>query len=257
MPACPLVRVVIQALRWLALFSLLAGVLPVRAEAPASAFDAANNLFYAGKFAEAASAYEALIQSGQSSPALFFNLGNARFKSGQIGRAIAAYRRAEQLAPRDPDLRANLRFARNQTQGPTLISSRWQQWLRELTLNEWTLLASLSLWLWFLLLALVQWRPELGRPLRGYLAVLAIAALFLSGCLVAAGYERHSTRTAIVIAPDAAVRRGPLEESANAFTVHDGAELQILDQKGDWLQISTDPQRIGWLRRDQVLLAPI
>jgi hypothetical protein len=39
--------------------------------------------------------------------------------------------------------------------------------------------------------------------------------------------------------------------------VHDGAELQILDQKGDWLQISTDPQRIGWLRRDQVLLAPI
>ena len=89
------------------------------------------------------------------------------------------------------------------------------------------------------------------------LAVLAIAALFLSVCLVAAGYEHHSTRTAIVIAPDAAVRRGPLEESANAFTVHDGAELQILDQRGDWLEISTDPQRVGWLRRDQVLLAPI
>jgi hypothetical protein len=32
--------------------------------------------------------------------------------------------------------------------------------------------------------------------------------------------------------------------------------LSVLDQKDDWLKITTDPSRIGWLRRDQVLLAP-
>ena len=75
-------------------------------------FDTANKLYEEGKFAEAAAAYESLVQSRQVSAALYFNLGNAWFKSGQIGRAIAAYRQAEQMTPRDPDLRANLQFAR-------------------------------------------------------------------------------------------------------------------------------------------------
>ncbi|HEU0039111.1 MAG TPA: tetratricopeptide repeat protein, partial [Verrucomicrobiae bacterium] len=71
-----------------------------------SAFDAANRLYEQSKFAEAASAYEKLVQNGAVSPALCFNLGNAFFKASQVGRAIAAYRQAERLTPRDPDVRA-------------------------------------------------------------------------------------------------------------------------------------------------------
>jgi uncharacterized protein YgiM (DUF1202 family) len=63
------------------------------------------------------------------------------------------------------------------------------------------------------------------------------------------------TRTAIVITGDVVVRYGPLAESPTAFTVHDGAELRILDQKDEWLQVNAGPRRTGWLRRDQVLVA--
>ena len=95
-------------------------------------FNAANKLYAEGKFAEAASAYEKILQSGAVSPALYFNYGNAEFKSGNLGRAIAAYRQAAQLTPRDAEVRANLDFARNQVQGPTLRESRWSrsaEWL--------------------------------------------------------------------------------------------------------------------------------
>ena len=224
------------------------------AEAPTTAFETANKLYEEGKFSEAASAYASLLQSNQASAALYFNLGNAFFKSGQIGRAIAAYRYAGQVAPRDPDVRANLQFARNQTQGPTLSPSRWQRWLGRLTLNEWTLLAAGAVWLWFLLLAALQWRPALRPALRGYVLTLAIAAGVLCGCLAAALHETRFTRTAIVITGEALVRHGPLAESQTAFTVHDGAELRVLDQKDEWLEVSADARRIGWLRRDQVLL---
>ena len=221
----------------------------------AAAFDSANKLYEEGKFAEAASAYETLAKSGQSSAALYFNLGNAFFKSGQIGRAIAAYRQAEQLTPRDPDLRANLQFARNQTPSPTLSPSRWQRWLGRLTLNEWTLLAASAVWLWLLLLAVLQWRPSLKPTLRAYVISLAILAGLSCACVAATLRETRFTRTAIVITRETAVRYGPLAESPTAFTVHDGAELRILDQKDEWLQVSTDPRRVGWLRRDQVLVA--
>jgi tetratricopeptide (TPR) repeat protein len=219
-----------------------------------SAFDSVNKLYEEGKFAEAAAAYQKLSQSGQVSAALCFNLGNAWFKSGQIGRAIAAYREAQLISPRDPDLRANLQFARNQTPNPTLSPSRWQRWLGRLTLNEWTLLATGAVWLWLLLLAFLQWRPALRPVLRGYAVTLAILVAVLLVCVAAALREARFTRTAIVIAGEATVRYGPLAESPAAFTVHDGAELRVLDQKDEWLQVNAGPGRVGWLRRDQTLL---
>jgi tetratricopeptide (TPR) repeat protein len=232
-------------------------LLPAQSPAAVSAavFDSANKLYEEGKYAEAASAYETLVRSGQTSAALYFNLGNAFFKSGQIGRAIAAYRQAEQLTPRDPDLRANLQFARNQTPSPTLLPTRWQRWLGRLTLNEWTLLAAGAVWLWLLLLAVLQWRPALRPTLRAYVLTLAVLAGLLVACTAAALRETRFVRTAIVITGEAVVRYGPLAESPTAFTVHDGAELRVLDQKDEWLQVSTDPRRVGWLRRDQVMVA--
>jgi len=228
--------------------------LPARAEAATGGFESANKLYEEGKYADAAAAYQKLTESGMVSAPLYFNLGNAWFKSGQIGRAIAAYRQAQQITPRDPDLRANLQFARNQISGPTLSPSRWQRWLGRLTLNEWTLLASGAVWLWLLLLAILQWRPALRPSLRGYvLALAAIAALFCA-CAAASLRQTRFLRTAIVVTGEATVRYGPLAESPAAFTVHDGAELRVLDQKDEWLEVSAGPRRTGWLRRDQILL---
>jgi tetratricopeptide (TPR) repeat protein len=220
----------------------------------AAAFDSANKLYYEGKFADAAAAYDKLVQSGQRSAALYFNLGNAFFKSGQIGRAIAAYHQAQLLTPRDPDVRANLQFARNQVQGPTLQGAPWQKWLGRLSLNEWTLLAAASLWIFLLLLALLQWRPTLARPLRNGVLALGLATLLLCSCLGAMVYENSSNRIAIVVAPEAVVRMGPLDTAPNAFTIHDGAELRVLDQREDWLQVTTGPQRFGWVQRQQVVI---
>ena len=238
-------------LGWLALWPIYS-----QGQLSNTAFEAANRLYEEGKFTEAATAYQKMVQTGQTSSALYFNLGNALFKSGQIGRAVAAYRAAEQLTPRDPDVRANLQFARNQTPGPTLAAKPWQRWFPRLTLNEWTLVSAAAFWALLLLLALAQWRPALRPNLRG-LALLLVGATFLAGAGRGVAWNKtRSVRTAIVITRDAIVRHGPLEESQTAFTVHDGAELSVLDQKDDWLKVTTDPARIGWIHRDQVLLAP-
>ena len=253
----PAMRRSVATACWIVSLGLIvAALLPLRAQAaiPTAAFDAANRLYEENKFADAAAAYEKLAQSGQASAALYFNLGNAYFKSGQIGRAIAAYRAAQQINPRDPDLRANLQFARNQTSGPTLLPSRLQKWLGRLTLNEWTLLAASALWLWLLLLAILQWRPALKPALRSYIVALAVILGLSCACVISTLRATRFTRTVIVITPEATVRYGWLPESRVAFTLHDGAELRVLDQKDEWLQVSAGPGKIGWLRRDQTVL---
>ena len=64
------------------------------------------------------------------------------------------------------EIHANLGFVRNQVQGATIRESRWQDWLGQLTLNEWTLLAAGAFWLTFLLLAVGKIRPALVPKMR-------------------------------------------------------------------------------------------
>lgn len=217
-------------------------------------FDAANKLYEQGKFAEAATAYEAIRQSGAASPALYFNLGNAFFKSARIGRAVVAYRQAEQLAPRDPDVRANLRFARKQVQGPVHLPGWVERWLARLTLNEWTALAAVSFWFTFTSLAATQLKPKLAQSWRNLTIFAALATVIFGTCLGLVFANQFGTETAIVVAREVAVRNGPFDESPDAFTVHDGAELRVLDRKDDWLQVTDGRLRPGWLRRSDAVL---
>lgn len=240
-------------------FALLLGAilaLQASAETSTGAFDAANKLYEHGEFAQAATAYEKMVQSGQASAALYFNLGNAFFKAGQMGRAIAAYRQAEQLSPRDPDLRANLQFARNQIQGPTLSTTWWQRWMAKLSLTEWTWLTVAVIWLLFLVLTPGQWRPTWKRESRPYVFALGAALVLLSACFGWALHEALYSPEAIVVVREAVIRQGPLDEAQPAFTARDGSELKVLDKKDEWFQVTADSRRVGWVRRDQVLLTP-
>jgi tetratricopeptide (TPR) repeat protein len=243
------------------LAALTVGMFSVRAAAaaPAAEFNAANKLYAEGKFTDAAAAYEKILQSGAAAPALYFNYANAEFKSGNFGRAIAAYRRAAQLAPRDAEVRANLDFARNQVSGPALRESRWSrsaEWLGTFTLNEWTGLAAAAFWLMFVLLAAMQIRPAWKTALRGPTLGMTVATFLLCAGLGADAALHFSGPTAVVVVPDVTARSGPFDEAQNAFTVHDGAELAVLDQRDHWLQVTDGSGRIGWLQSRQVEILP-
>lgn len=242
---------------WLGLFG--AGL---QAEDISAAFEQANKLYEQGQFAQAAAAYEKLIQAGHIKTALYFNLGNAYYKTGHMGRAIVAYGQAQNLSPRDPGLRFNLQYLRKQVSGSDRVpGSAWERSLATLTLNEWTVLSVSAWWAWFLLLSLREYSAVLRKNLRGYTATAGLAAVLLGGCLVAAAYEKSSANAAVVVVPDAVVRYGPLEESKVYFQLRDGVEIEVLDQKEvtvqtqkqSWVQVRDPAQRVGWIKSDQVI----
>jgi len=223
----------------------------VAAEIPAD-FVAANKLYAEGKFAAAAAAYGAILQTGARSPALLFNYGNAEFKAGHVGRAIAAYRRAELLAPRDAEIRANLAFVRNQVQGATQRESRWQNWVGSLTLNEGALLTVFLFWLTFALLTLRQLRPALVPKLSSATRIFVALTLFSGTVLALQAANHFSAATAVVTADNITVHSGPFDDAQSVFTARDGAELSVLDRHDDWVQVVNNAGKIGWLNRKQV-----
>jgi tetratricopeptide (TPR) repeat protein len=221
-----------------------------------SDFSAANKFYAEGKFADAANAYEKILASGTTSPNLLFNYGNAEFKSGNLGKAIAALRRAELLAPRDSEIRANLAFVRNQVQGATVRESFWQNWLGNLSLNEWTVFAAIAFWLTFLLLVAKQIRPALAGKLKSATWIFAAVTIFSGTILGVQAASHFSRQTAVVISAAATARSGPFDDAQNAFTARDGAELSILDRRDDWVQVADGSGKTGWLQNKQVEILP-
>lgn len=237
----------------LLLVGLMASPRGLAASDTETAFDAANKLYAQSKFTEAAAAYRQVIEAGTVSAALYFNLGNAYFKSSQIGRAVAAYQQASALAPRDPDIRANLQFARNQVPGPTVRAGALPRALGKLSLNEWAVLGAFAWCATFALLALRQLKPALKPVLRSW-TWLAAAGTFLFAAVTTVAFTTNPVRHLVVVtANDTAVRSSPFDESPAAFTVNDGAELRVTDQKNGWLQVTDGARRFGWLKQTAVV----
>lgn len=238
----------------LAALACLAPGMGLAAEELTSAFEAANKLYETGNYESAAQAYDAIIAEGNYSPALFFNLGNAWFRAGQPGRAIAAYRQAERLAPRDPDIQANLRFVLSKVTGnrPEEINPARRRFAG-FTLNEWTWLAMIALWVWMILLALREFRPQWKPSLKNYTMFSGL----LTAALIALAWIAKSKldgASAVVIVSEAVVRYGPLEESQSAFTLNDGIELDVIDRKDGWLRVADPEARTGWIQEDHVIV---
>ena len=222
----------------------------------ASDFSAANELYAKGKFSDAADAYEKILQSGAQSPALLFNAGNAEFKAGHLGLAIAAYRRASQLSPRDDEIRANLAFVRNQVQGATFRESRWQGWFGALTLNEGALLTAALFWMTLALFIARQLRPALVPKLKTTTRLFATLTIFSVSVLGLQAANHFWSATAVVVSTGATARSGPFDDAQSAFTVHDGAELSVLDRHDNWVQVAGGAGQTGWLTVKQVEVLP-
>jgi len=154
--------------------------------------------------------------------------------------------------PRDPDIRANLQIVRTQAgaNNSALPGNRRTRWIGRLTLNEWTVTASEPLRFFFWSWTVREIWPGLKKSGAALTPVLGFACLGLGVCLGLAVEQRLIEKYSVVIVPEAVARRGPLPESQSAFTVHDGAELLVLGNDGDWLQVTTPPTTsAGWHKK--------
>ena len=68
--------------------------------------------------------------------------------------------------------------------------------------------------------------------------------------------NHFNASVAVVTAAEATARSGPFDEAQSAFTLHDGAELSVLDRHENWVQVADGSGKSGWLPVKQVELLP-
>lgn len=224
----------------------------------AALFAQGNELYEAGRFDEAAEAYEKCVQAGADGADVLYNLGNAHARQGRLGHALAAYHAALRVAPRDEDIRHNLRQVEAlRLDAPPVVPRSWvaataARFVERHTLNELTFVALLwAVACTGLGLALLTRRG----PRRRLLALLGGCALLLVVSAWAAGarHVRDYVRPpAFVAAPEAAMRSGPGEHFEAVGVLSDGARVTPLTEAGAWVEVVLPTGRRAWLRQEEI-----
>lgn len=227
----------------------------LQAQTPEQLFTQGNQFYQQGNIAQAREAYESVVASGEVSGELFYNLGNAYYRSGNVPKAILNYERAMRLMPADDDVRHNLQLA------TLMITDRiepaprlfvWEYWD---AVKDWFSLRTLTFIGYALFVvvigaiaALVLARTYALRRIAALVA-MGVAVVFVFCLAVFAGKLGDVTRDdlAIVTAPLVTVKNSPDGKSTDAFVLHGGVKVQMIDRLNTWTKIRLADGKVGWM----------
>ncbi|MCH4552312.1 MULTISPECIES: SH3 domain-containing protein [Aestuariibaculum] len=223
-------------------------------------FEKANALYNDGKYAEAIDKYEAILATKNESAELYFNLGNANYKLNNIAPSIYYFEKALQLAPNDADIKNNLSFARNMTIDAidVLPEGGIAKFVKKLTntmsFDGWAKLAVAFVFSFVVLFLAYYFAYSTIRKRMAFIG--SLAALVLICVSLSLAFHKYNLdkrdRPAIVFVQESKVKSEPNNRSEEAFRLHEGTKVQILDTVEDWKKIKLADGKSGWIAKQDI-----
>jgi tetratricopeptide (TPR) repeat protein len=239
---------------------LLVSAGTVFAQSPEQVFQQGNMLYQQGSLEEARKAYETLLGQGYVSGELYYNLGNVYYRTGNIARGILFYERAARLIPQDEDLQhnlalANLRITDRIEPTPRLfIWDAWEGLKHTLSLQGLTWLTFFGYLVVIAFVALLLLGGSFTVRRVGLIgtAVTGVLFLLLLGMFIGRLADLGATDEAILMASVATVKNSPDPKSSDAFVLHSGVKLWVIDRVSEWVKIRLADGKQGWVERSSI-----
>lgn len=230
------------------------------AEAPQQQlFSKANELFSQKQYSEAAGTYQQLIDEGFNQPELYINAGNAWYKANRTGMAIYSYEKALLRDPFNKSATHNLAVANQRVEGfvnelPLLFFQKW--WLHIqyfYSPNGWAVGSILFLWLLIGGVVTMLLRPRLFPTLlRSAIILSTLLFIFFTSMAVGSYISTGTHDNGIVMGNTVKVKAGPDEGSKDAFELHEGIKVQVLDATKEYCKIMLPDGKTGWLACNEI-----
>ena len=222
-----------------------------------TSFDAANAAYAEGRYEEAATIYQALIDETPNAT-LYYNLGNARFKQGELAQAILNYERALRLQPNHKDAQYNLAFAQSKITDNIVeqdfFLSTWARAVRNSLKEQTWLVLSICLFILALagLLIFLLGREPWLRKTAFHVAWLALLFSLIAGLNAASLHQRDTLRNEAIITQGVVNgKSSPDRSGTDLFTVHEGTKVTIRETLGEWCNIRVGNYE-GWVRQQNL-----
>lgn len=225
-----------------------------------SAFQKGNELYKNEQFEAAAVVYEGILKSGQQSAELYFNLGNAYYKQHKVAPAIYNYEKALLLNPTDSEIQTNLKFAQKMAIDEIKVVPKvgFSQMLNEALdvfhYDTWAGIAT-AFSAVFLLFFIGYYFGSTSLMKRLFFTGMLLALLVITVSVAAAFTERNHynrERPAIVFAEVTSVKNEPKTAAPEAFELHEGTKVYVLETRDNWCKIELTDETQGWIEKEAI-----
>lgn len=224
------------------------------------AFEKGNSLYQKGQYKEAVSTYETILQSGQESAEVYFNLGNCYYKLNQVAPAVYNFEKALALQPNDSEIQNNLAFAKkmaiDEIQVTPIVgfSKIIQDFTSRFHYDTWAWIA-IVLAISFLLSFLGYYFSQTTTLKRVFFSGMVMFLLLIVVSVFSGFFEQNriqNDKPAIVFAEVIAVKSEPNATSQDAFTLHAGTKVQIIETISNYHKIQLADLKEGWIVKSAV-----
>jgi tetratricopeptide (TPR) repeat protein len=212
-----------------------------------NSFAKADQAYSEGRFEEAATAYQALVSSGQWNANLFYNLGNAYYRLGKFGQAIVNYERALALEPRHPEADANLRLARDEARALDLRKDPIERYAGFVTVKQWAIAAAAGFWIALFVAAHLLFTR---RRSAGKIALAALGLVVSAVSVFAITTMENGTTgrdLAIVTGQNVVARVATADSAQTVLALPTGSAIKVLSERGEWLYAALPNDQHGWI----------
>ena len=218
-------------------------------------FTEANDLYNQEKYKEAIVKYESLINLDIVDESVYYNLANACYKEENFASAILNYERALRLNPSSEDIKYNLALANQhiidqiEALPKFWLSDFYSSMVQSFHSDTWGLI--LNILLLAMLAALILFFIGNKSSMKKMAMTLSLVLFTLSILTYLFGNSQYQVdktcNYAIVFEQNVYVKNAPSAQSSDAFILHEGTKVMILDNVNEWANIKLADGKKGWI----------
>ena len=223
-------------------------------------FENGNALYQKGKYQEAITAYESVFRAKKQSAELYFNIGNCYYKLNKVAPAIYNYEKALLLNPDDTEIQNNLKFAQKlqiddiKTVEKVGFNKLIQDFTNTFHYNTWGRIA-VGLSFLFLLFFVGYYFSQITVSKRLFFFGMFFVMLLLIVSVAAAIFEKNqynNDQPAIVFSEVVSVKSEPKNGATDAFVLHEGTKVYIIESLDNWDKIQLTDGTDGWIENSAI-----
>jgi tetratricopeptide (TPR) repeat protein len=223
-------------------------------------FENGNALYQKGKYQEAIKAYETELAANKQSAELYFNIGNCYYKLNKVAPSIYNYEKALLLNPDDTEIQNNLKFAQKlqiddiKTVEKVGFNKVIQDFTNTFNYNTWGGI-TVGLSILFLLCFVGYYFSQITVSKRLFFVGMFSVLLLLLVSVAAAIFEKNqfnNDQPAIVFSEVASVKSEPKVGAADAFMLHEGTKVYIVETLDNWNKIQLTDGNEGWIENNAI-----
>lgn len=223
-------------------------------------FEKANKAYRNAYYEEALSAYHQIDSLGWQSSDLYYNLGNTYYKLNQIAPSIFYFEKALLLDPNNEDIKQNLAFAQRMTIDAfeSLPKSIFQKFNESIIYpvnhNIWARISIVFAFMVGIFFLFYYFSQNTNKKRLFFTISLVSIGLFLMSMsfVIKAKHFHNHNKPAIVFSSKVSVKSEPNTSASEAFELHEGTKIHILETIDHWHKIKLVDGKIGWLKNESL-----